>query len=550
MKRKIIPFMLITLFTMSSTALAFSDVENHWAKESIDELNKTSIIKGYEDDTFRPDNYMTRAEVATIINRMNGVTKESSKYIPDITRQDWFYSEIRKAVQSGIMQGDENGYTRPNSLITREEAIVMLARAFSIDDISNGVNTNFKDKDEISDWANEAMYTFVTYNYLNGYEDGSIRPKENITRAEFVTIVDRMFSEIAMGGMYTETLSGNMLVIGKSVVLNNLIVNGNLIISEGTKETFIAQNVEVKGNLILRENIDTSEIECIGKKIILYSEDDITYDKYSNEEYGIEFSIPSNAKVVEKWKDKSINYDEEDLIIIDVMQSDEYYLKSIETIAKAELRKVDNNYNKTEQGQIGNIEYILYKEAGQKSKYNLLIIKRDNTIYTLLFNQITIENLIDNVLGTLNFTESEKIIDRKNVIYKNNKLNLKFTYREGYIGVDDSYNTNNIYSGDAPIKLFIQVNTITDLQDYSFDEVIYLLKNLAREDGILKTTEKLSVYSKDAVKMEIVSEDKLLYSLYVVNGNVLYKLIFMAEEEIMNEIGDDLFNQVIASIEL
>ena len=109
--------MLITLFAFSSTVCAFSDVEEHWAKDSIEKLNDVSIIKGYEDNTFRPDNYMTRAEVATILNRMNGVTKESSKYIPDVTRQDWFCSEIRKAIQSGVMNGDENGYIHPNSFV-------------------------------------------------------------------------------------------------------------------------------------------------------------------------------------------------------------------------------------------------------------------------------------------------------------------------------------------------------------------------------------------------------------------------------------------------
>ena len=118
------------------------------------------------------------------------------------------------------------------------------------------------------------------------------------------------------------------------------------------------------------------------------------------------------------------------------------------------------------------------------------------------------------------------------------------------MGVDDSYNTNNIYSGDAPMKLFIQVNTITDIQDYEFKEVIYLLKTLARKDGELQKTETLKILNRDAVRFEIVSEEKLMYSLYIVDGNILYNFIFIASEDVMNEVGEEFFDEIIDNIEI
>lgn len=548
MRKKIIPFMLITLFAMTSSVKAFTDTDNHWAKESIDQFTKLSIVKGYEDKTFKPDNYMTRAEVATILNRMNGVTKESSKYVPDIARQDWYYSEIRKAIQSGIMNGDENGNTNPNNLITREEAIVMLSRAFAVENLVNN-ELNFKDENEISEWAKKEITTFSICNYINGYKDETIRPKNNITRAEFVTILNRIFDLLANTGIYSDDISGNVIIVGKNVVLNNIIINGDLIIPEGVKETFKTRNVKVRGNLILREKIDTDEISCEGKEVILYSEDEVIYDKYISKEYGIKFSIPFESNVIEKWNGKIIDYEEKDLLMIDIIESSDYYLKNIKTIFKEDIRNIDNVYELLEEGKIGNVDYTLYKDVTSLNDNNLLMLKRDNYVYKIYFYNITQKNLIDNVLGTIEFFDTDKVIERKNIRYKNSKLNLEFIYRDGYIGVDDSYNTNNIYSGDAPIKLFIQVNTITDINNYSFNEVVYMLKNLARDDGILKRTETLRVYNNDAAKMEIISEDKLMYSLYVVDGNILYKFLFMSEEEIIKEIGEDLFKQILLSIE-
>ena len=550
MKKKIIPIVLMLILVFSSTSYAFSDISEHWAKDSIDELNKINIVNGYEDDTFRPDNYMTRAEVATIINRLIGATKESSKYIPDINRQDWYYSEIRKAVQIGVMQGDSKGYTRPTSYITREEVMAMISRAFYISG-NTMLTGKYVDESEISEWAMKYVSGFINFEYINGYEDGTIRPKAYITRAEFITILNRMFETIAANGMYTGNFSGNMIVTGKNIVLNDLVINGNLIIAEGTNKTIRLKDVTVRGNLILREKIDTSEIHVYGNKFYAYENLEERLNQYVNKEYGIEFSISDLVTVVESWNVENIDYSEKNMLLINIEQSDEYYLKSIETIGKDKIREVDNIYNEAEKGMIENAFYILYDDISKGDEYKFLVIKRDNTVYTLLFRNITADNLVDNVLATLKLVDGEKITDRKNVIYKNSKLNLKFAYREGYIGVDDSYNTNNVYSGDAPLKLFIQVNIITDMQDYSFEEVQYLLKTLANKDGELLKTEKMQIINKDAVKFKILTtENKIMYSLYIVIGNNLYNLIFTADELVMNEIGDYFFEEIIRSLEI
>lgn len=550
MKKKIIPIVVMSMFISSSSVFAFSDTDSHWAKDSIQELAKTNIVKGYEDGTFKPDNNMTRAEVATIINRLIGATKESSSYIPDLDRQSWYSQEIRKAMQSGIIKGDENGYVRANSYVTREEVVVMLSRAFyfSCDEV---LDNSFKDEDQISSWAKDSFLAFIKLGYINGYEDGSLRPKGNITRAEFITILQRIFESIGVSGIYEGTINGNLIVTEPSVVLKNITISGDLIIAEGTTKTLKLNNVIVNGNLILFEEIEENNIKVNGETIKVYENETYVLGQYKNEDYGIEFSISSIAQIVEKWNETDIDYSKENLLLINIEQSEDYYLQSIESIGKKKIREVDRYYKIVEQGTINNAFYLLYKPSTRDENYKYLVIKRDNTVYTLLFRNVTLDNLVDNVMATLKLTDGSKITDRNFEIYKNRKLGLKFMYRSGYIGVDDSYNTQKIYSGDAPFKLFIQVNKVTDMDEYSFTQVETMLKQLARKDGELIKTEKLTIINNYAVKFKILtSENKIFNSLYIVVGNNLYNLIFTANEEVMDELGDYLFDEIIRSLEI
>lgn len=550
MRRKIIPIMLMSMLAVSSSVYAFSDVDNHWAKDSIEKLSQINIVKGYEDNTFRPDKNMTRAEVATIINRLIGAKKESLKYIPDLDRQSWYSSEIRKSVQTGVITGDENGYVRPTAYVTREEVVTMLSRAFYVSGNTTLVE-NYIDEEEISEWAKDYFATFVNYKYIKGYEDETIRPKAYITRSEFVTLLGRMFNTIAVGGMHKGKVDGNIIIAGDNVVLNNLTINGNLVIAAGTSKTLTLKNVEVKGNLILCEEMDIDKIYVQGKKIYAYERENDSLEQYKNDEYGIEFSISNQIKVVESWKEDDVDYYENNMLLINIEQSDDYYLKSIDSIGKSKIREVDRSYRLVEQGTINNAFYLLYKPLSRSENYKYLVIKRDNTVYTILFRNITLDNLVDNVLTTLKLIDGEKIVDRKFEIYQNRKLSLKFTYRSGYVGVDDSYNTKKIYSGDAPFKLFIQVNTVTDMSDYSFDQLQAMLKQIARKDGELVKTENMKIINNDAVKFKILtSENKMIYSLYIVVGNNLYDLILTANEDAMDELGDYLFDEIIRSLEI
>lgn len=536
---------LIFLIIVKPT-FAFSDVEEHWAFTTIQKMQGFKIVNGYEDNTFKPDDNMTRAEFVTIVNRMLDLQEESSKYIPDINRNDWYYSEIRKAVKVGIIEGDQSGYTYPEEKITREEAIVILNRAFKLKK-TTAIPKGYNDLDEIASWAKLEVYSAINAGYMNGYDDNTIKPQNNITRAEALTLIYRIIPNILKTDVYTGLITGNTLIYEDNIVLNNLTIDGNLVISNRALSTLKIKDVTVKKNLII---IDKNQ-ECINKlningNVYEFSYKEESLNKYKNNEYGITFAVPQSAKIKLLSDNKDIDYKTEDLIVLNIEENDEYYLKNINTLSDIVISRYDNLYKKLEEGKVDSNQYQLFVE---KSDNYLLVIKRDNIIYSLKFYNIKSSNLVDNVIATLDFFETEKVVDTKILTYKNSKLSLKFSYKDKYVSVDDSYNTNVINEDKNFFKLFIQVNTITDMQNYSLGEIKVLLTSIVSKDGDIKETDSFKIMNNNAIKYKIESDGKIIYSLYVVIGNNLYNLIFTGDEAGMLEIGEGLFNEIVETLE-
>lgn len=548
MKKTNIFIMSMLIFTtIAKPSFAFTDTDEHWASDVISEMCDYKIINGYENDTFRPDNVMTRAEFVTVVNRILGLQEESSKYIPDVSRTDWFYSEIRKAVKVGIIQGNDDGYVYPNNEITREEAIVVLNRAFKLNK-NKYAPKDFSDLSDISKWAEAEMYSAIQEGILTGYTDNTIRPKAYITRAEALTLINRILPNILTTNVYEGLLTGNVVLIGDNIVLNNLTIDGNLIIANNALSTLQARDVTVKKNIIISDKNHNSieKIKVMGTVYEFASKQE-ELDGYIDEEFGISFAVPNAVTIKMFSGDSKIDFEQKDLIVIDIQQNEEYYLKNINTIAKLEISKFDNLYKEVEEGTIG--KYSKYMLFTDKNENQMLVIKRDNVAYVLRFYNIESDNLVDNVLSTLEFVETEKIVDSKNIVYKNSKLSLKFTYKDKYVVVDDSYNTNVINDDKKFFKLFIQVNTITDIQEYNLSEIKMLLSSIVSKDGDIKETKTFKIMNNDAIKFKTESEGKITYSLYVVIGNNLYNLIFTGDEGGMAEIGGELFEDIINSLE-
>ena len=551
MNRRFLFLLTLTLCTaMTSEAIAFSDVEGHWAEKSIQKAEEMKVITGYENNRFMPDSYMTRAELVAIINRFLEIQSETDKYIPDVTRQDWFHSDVRKALSAGIIKGDANGYVRPNDYVTREEAAVIMCRAFYSEADGNVDTLSFKDNDSISSWSRADILTFVKNGYITGYPDGELKPKNNITRAEIITILERIIAGDIEAPMRDKKVNGNWIINQKNSQLKNVEFFGDLIIGETAGESLYLSNVVVNGNLVLYSPVDLqkNKVTVKGKIIKAYDKKIESTFHYTNSTYGVNFSLPTGAKVFETTEITSSVYDYDDVIIIDIKEDESYYFKDIHKISAEEIksRKSDSIYKLIESDKFGFYPYEIYKDNANSS---LLIIKRDNIVYSLLFINVVSDNILDNVISNIQFTNGERTLNYAEKIYRNSKLCLKFTYRDGYVGVDDSYNTGAIDSGDPFFKLFIQVNMITDIDEYSVEEVTALLKTLIKSDGTIVSQKISKISNHDAIFFEVDDGENKIISLYVIVGNNLYNFIFKGEKSRVDSLGKEMFLDIVSSME-
>ena len=170
----------------------FTDVsKDYWAYSQIQDFVKKGYIEGYGDNTFRPQGPIKRNEFVKIFNKVFGLTNKSGIVFDD-TKDNWAKDEIDIAVTNGVAQGIGANKFEPEEYITREAAVKMLANYMKIEDKNHDKIKRFPDYNEISDWARDAFEGNFEKGYIQGTDEGKLAPKNNITRAEVVTLLGRV----------------------------------------------------------------------------------------------------------------------------------------------------------------------------------------------------------------------------------------------------------------------------------------------------------------------------------------------------------------------
>lgn len=156
------------------------------------EKHETAIHKlyiyGYKDNTFRPEGNMTRAEAAAMIARLKGLdmSNNAKPNFSDV-KSAWYNSSINAVVNAGYMKGYPDGSFAPNGKITRAEFAQMIMAI----DKANGAAVPFADVK--GHWAEAAIAQAYGNGRIAGYPDSTFRPNNNITRAEAVTVLNKLF---------------------------------------------------------------------------------------------------------------------------------------------------------------------------------------------------------------------------------------------------------------------------------------------------------------------------------------------------------------------
>ena len=155
-----------------------------------------AYIIGYGNNDVRPQNNITRAEVATIFFRL--LTDETrtanmtkSNGYNDVKDGDWFCCAVSTLSKMGIIKGYEDGSFKPNDPISRAEFAAIAAR-FDPD----GDTTPATFSDVSSHWAKDEISIAANHGWIKGYEDGSFKPNQKITRAETMTLVNRVLNRL------------------------------------------------------------------------------------------------------------------------------------------------------------------------------------------------------------------------------------------------------------------------------------------------------------------------------------------------------------------
>ena len=242
--------------TTTRKATDFKDYDaKAWYAEAVSAAVDNGLLYGKRATVIDPNGDMTRAEMAAIINRSFGCykTADISQY-KDVSKDKWYYKDVAMAVQMGTYNGRSSSTMAPNSPITRQEAMTVVARALELDydSYSKTDLSAFSDRSEISNWALPYVRAMVGADYIHGRTKG-LEPLDNITRAEFAQIFHNIIgSYITVKGTYDKDIKGSVLIRTNEVMLKDMTVDGDLIIGCGAADGKITlDNVTVKGKLLV-----------------------------------------------------------------------------------------------------------------------------------------------------------------------------------------------------------------------------------------------------------------------------------------------------------
>ncbi len=175
----------------------FKDIKDHWAQDSIEKLADDEIISGYEDGTYKPDNSVTRAEFAAMLNKAfpNQPEIRAGFEFKDVADDYWAYEVIQKAYRTGFLSGYQDETFKPTEKIPRVQALVALSSGLKLDliqPVAFTLEKTYSDADKIPDYAKRLIAAATENGLVVNYPDLQfLKPNEFATRAEIATFLSQ-----------------------------------------------------------------------------------------------------------------------------------------------------------------------------------------------------------------------------------------------------------------------------------------------------------------------------------------------------------------------
>lgn len=241
------------------TALAVSDIENHWAKPYLLEMEDLGVIKpSGTTGAYTPNQAIERWEFMRYVNRAFGFTETTNISFSDVPSNSLYYETVQTAVKYGYINGVGNNKMDPEGTLTREQAATILGRLHKYTPSASLSTLNsFTDRNTISDYAQAYVAEAVNLGYINGYTDGAFQPKGSLKRGEIAKILYYFLgtSLNTAGKSYMDSdmnSDTDNVTISEACTLSDVTVDGHLFITEGVGTGSVTlRNVNVKGNIIV-----------------------------------------------------------------------------------------------------------------------------------------------------------------------------------------------------------------------------------------------------------------------------------------------------------
>lgn len=242
--------MLLPANAFAASPEDFTDFPTDWSAAGLRSAVQNGLLNG-SNGQINSSGLLIRAQMAAIVNRAFAARKTADLSVySDANTSAWYYNDLELAVAMRTFQG-ANGKLNPEAPITREEAFVVLARAFALEGGDTSVLNNYTDGASVSAWARSSVAALIENGYVNG-ANGKLNPKTSITRAEFAKVISEMASTYAdADDSLSATVDGSVIVRENSVSLSGKTINGDLIIADGVSRIDLT-GVTVTGRIVLR----------------------------------------------------------------------------------------------------------------------------------------------------------------------------------------------------------------------------------------------------------------------------------------------------------
>ena len=225
-----------------------------WMDPYLELVQEWGVMRGDSSGNLHEDRPITRAEFVTMVNRAFGYTDVGPNSFTDVSPNDWFAEDISIAHQAGYFNGTSPTVAAPYNLVTREQAAVFLGRCLRFQGVTGAANSSFTDLYDIGGWSRGLVQEAAELGIIQGYSDGSFRPKEPITRGQMACFLVRALGTLVQepgeqtsGGVY-----GNLTITTPGVKLKDTTVTGNLYLTGGVGLGNVElENVEVLGKIIV-----------------------------------------------------------------------------------------------------------------------------------------------------------------------------------------------------------------------------------------------------------------------------------------------------------